>query len=41
MHVSKCVFVDGLHLFAGPDCPHGEVEDEQGPIMPEGWTCQR
>lgn len=37
--VSKCIFWDNQH-FPGPDCPHDNVEDEQGDIQPPGWTAQ-
>jgi hypothetical protein len=38
--VSRCAFYEGEHVFAGPDCPHGLVEDELGEIHPPGWTVQ-
>jgi hypothetical protein len=41
IHVSKCVYIDGQHVYAGPDCPHTRTEDEQGDIPPTGWTVQQ
>lgn len=38
--VSRCVFIDGQHAYAGPDCPHSETSDEQGEVKPRGWTVQ-
>jgi hypothetical protein len=36
---SRCVFLDGEHLFAGPDCPHQEPpKDDERPV---GWTVQQ
>lgn len=36
-----CLFVDGKHVFAAPDCPHDRTSDEMGEIKPEGWTVQQ
>lgn len=38
--VSRCVFVDGQHVYAGPDCPHVLDRDEEGEKKPLGWTVQ-
>lgn len=40
MFVSKCIFFEGFEVQRGSDCPHERSEDEQGPIMPTGWTVQ-
>lgn len=40
MFVDKCVFIDGVHTYAGPDCPHGRETDEYGEVLPAGWTVQ-
>jgi hypothetical protein len=39
MHVDLCVFHNGVHVYAGPNCPHDRAEDETGPIQPPGWTA--
>lgn len=41
IYVSKCVFIDGYHVYAGPDCPHGRENDEEGENLPRGWTVQQ
>lgn len=40
MQVDNCVYVDGKHVYAGPDCPHNNTTDETGFVMPDGWTVQ-
>lgn len=30
-----------LHARMATDCPHFNMEDEQGPIKPTGWTVQQ
>lgn len=41
MYVGKCVFLDGVEVYSGPDCPHGRTEDEMGEIIDPGWTVQQ
>jgi hypothetical protein len=36
MEVDRCVYVDGKHVYAGPDCPHDRPED-----FDPGWTVQQ
>lgn len=33
MEVSTCVYVNGKHVYPGPDCPHYEFND-----FNPGWT---
>lgn len=40
MYVDRCVYEQGVHVYAGPKCPHGRVVDEEGPVVPTGWTVQ-
>ena len=39
--VSRCVFIDGHHVYIGPDCPHGMQQTEMGEEAPVGWTVQQ
>jgi hypothetical protein len=41
MYTSRCVFVDGQHVYSGTDCPHNLEEDEEGPVKEPGWTVQQ
>jgi hypothetical protein len=41
VYVSRCVFIDGEHVYHGPDCPHNDSEDEQGLVKEPGWTVQQ
>lgn len=42
IHVQRCVFDDsGDHLYMAKDCPHFELEDEEGPRIQQGWTVQQ
>lgn len=38
-----CVIRDGVHVYAGRNCPHAEgtVTDEVGVHPPVGWTSQQ
>lgn len=40
MYVSRCVYVDGFHVYPDSDCPHTWDSDELGPVVPTGWTVQ-
>jgi hypothetical protein len=40
MYVTACVFLDGEHIIAGYECPHGPGKDETGDIIEPGWTVQ-
>lgn len=40
MYVDKCVFFDGFHVYPDSDCPHTRQSDEEGPVVPTGWTVQ-
>lgn len=39
-YIDSCYNYDGVH-YPGEFCPHYEEEDEQGPILPPGWTVQQ
>lgn len=39
--VSRCLFIDGQHVYAGPDCDHDRTHDEMGEVKPRGWTVQQ
>lgn len=39
--VSRCVFMQGQHIYRGADCPHERESDEMGEIKPSGWTVQQ
>jgi len=40
--VDRCVFVDGVHAYAGKTCPHFPgAEDEMGFAPEPGWTVQQ
>jgi len=40
--VDRCVFVDGVHVYAGKACPHFPgAEDEMGSAPEPGWTVQQ
>jgi hypothetical protein len=42
IHTQVCRFnQQGEHAYVADDCPHGSMEDEQGRIMPPGWTVQQ
>jgi hypothetical protein len=41
IEVDRCWFVDGKHVYEGPDCPHSNKSDELGEILPPGWTVQQ
>lgn len=41
IYVSRCIFVDGVHLYAGVHCPHERTHDQEGEILPAGWTAQK
>lgn len=41
MYLSSCVFLDGVHVKPGPDCPHDENTNEVGEKMKPGWTVQQ
>jgi hypothetical protein len=41
MYVTSCRYIDGQHVYSGPDCPHNRNEDEEGPIQETGWTVQQ
>jgi hypothetical protein len=41
MYVSSCIFHEGQHVYSGPDCPHNQTEDEEGPVKEPGWTVQQ
>ncbi len=40
---SRCVYIDGQHVYPGPDCPHKQhvTQDEMGTIPEVGWTVQQ
>lgn len=40
IQVSSCWFLDGQHVYASPDCPHNERDEEPGE-KPRGWTVQQ
>ncbi len=40
-HVGQCIFLDGQYLYHGIGCPHADTEDENGPVVPVGWTAQQ
>lgn len=40
--VDYCVFVDGVHVYAGKTCLHFiGAEDDMGSVPEPGWTCQQ
>jgi len=40
--VDYCVFIDGVHVYAGKTCPHlPGAEDEMGTAREPGWTVQQ
>jgi len=40
--LDHCVFIDGVHVYAGKACPHlSSAEDEMGPVPEPGWTVQQ
>lgn len=41
-YVERCVYIDGIHVYAAEDCPHYEFQksDEMGDVQPQGWTVQ-
>lgn len=41
MFTSACVFLDGHHRMAGPNCPHGPGKNEVGDNVQPGWTVQQ
>lgn len=41
MFTSACVFVDGVEVRPGPDCPHGPGKNETGEDIEPGWTVQQ
>lgn len=40
IQVSSCYFLDGVHVYASPDCPHNG-NDEDLDEKPRGWTVQQ
>lgn len=38
--VDRCVFIDGEAYYHAPNCAHMRAEDEEGDILPPGWTVQ-
>lgn len=42
IHTEVCRFNGkGEHTYIAEHCPHDNIEDEQGRVMPEGWTVQQ
>lgn len=41
LHTQVCRFdKKGEHVIMARNCPHFEVEDEEGKRIRKGWTCQ-
>lgn len=40
LHTQVCKFVDGVHTQMARDCPHFNMEDEEGRLIQKGWTAQ-
>jgi len=38
MEVDRCVYVDGKHVYSGPDCPHDGYNRDDPLDLEPGWT---